>query len=299
MRCPRWATWRKSATIRAVLKLIRRNGGTVLLRTSVERILTKDGAAYGVRCADGREFRGRTVVSNASPQLTFDKLLPAGEAAAYAAYKERMAGLRTSLSCFQIFLGLKSDLVGRLGVGDSEIFVEPGYDPDAAYEAARAADIDRCWYGVTLYDNLYRGYSPAGKNTVNVIALQGFDYWEQFERDYRDGRKKAYREAKERMAARLIRRVEDALLPGLSKANEVREIGTPLTNVRYTGNHRGAIYGWDQTVDNSGARRVGHTTPVRNLYMYLAGAWSRPGHGYGGVLQSGLDCFAEIVRGWS
>jgi phytoene dehydrogenase-like protein len=50
-------------------------------------------------------------------------------------------------------------------------------------------------------------------------------------------------------------------------------------------------------VDNSGARRVGHTTPVRNLY--LAGAWSRPGHGYGGVPQSGLDCFAEIVRGWS
>jgi len=58
--------------------------------------------------------------------------------------------------------------------------------------------------------------------------------------------------------------------------------------------HRGAIYGWDQTVDNSGDQRIGHSTPVKNLY--LAGAWSRPGHGYGGVLQSGPECFAEIVR---
>ena len=73
-------------------------------------------------------------------------------------------------------------------------------------------------------------------------------------------------------------------------------MATPLTNVRYTANPRGAIYGWDQTVDNSGAARVGHETPVRNLY--LAGAWSRPGHGYGAVIPSGLECFAEIMRSW-
>ena len=36
------------------------------------------------------------------------------------------------------------------------------------------------------------------------------------------------------------------------------EIGTPLTNVRYTSNYRGAIYGWDQTMSNSGQSRVPH-----------------------------------------
>ena len=74
------------------------------------------------------------------------------------------------------------------------------------------------------------------------------------------------------------------------------EIGTPLTNVRYTGNHRGAIYGWDQTVDNSTPRRLGHSTPIKNLY--LSGAWTNPGHGYGAVISSGLECFGEIVRSW-
>ena len=98
------------------------------------------------------------------------------------------------------------------------------------------------------------------------------------------------------MADVLIRRAERVLLPGLSSAIEVKEIGTPLTNVRYTGHHRGAIYGWDQTVNNSGRARVGHSTAIRNLY--LTGAWSRPGHGYGAVIPSGLECFGEIMKGW-
>ena len=50
-------------------------------------------------------------------------------------------------------------------------------------------------------------------------------------------------------------------------------------------------------MENSGRTRVGHSTPVRNLY--LAGAWSGPGHGYNGVLQSGLNCFADVVRSWA
>ena len=87
------------------------------------------------------------------------------------------------------------------------------------------------------------------------------------------------------------------LLPGLSQEIEVKEIGTPLTNVRYTRNYRGAIYGWNQTPDNSGDRRIGHATPVKNLY--LAGAWTRPGHGYNGVIQSGIECFGEIVSSWA
>jgi hypothetical protein len=56
----------------------------------------------------------------------------------------------------------------------------------------------------------------------------------------------------------------------------------------------GAIDGWDQTVGNSGGSRVGHGTPVPNLY--LCGAWPRPGHGYGAVVPRGVECFAEIAK---
>ena len=282
----------------ALVKIIEARGGKVLLNTRVGRILTQNGAAYGIECEGGAQFQARAVVSNASAGQTFARLLdedPENDDGAFSAYKERMAGFSRSLSSFQVFLGLNEDLVGKLEIPDSEIFLEYEYDPEADYEAARQADVERTGMCVTLYDNLFNAYSPRRKNTVNLVVLQGFDHWEPFEKDYRAGNKAAYNAEKQRLAGLMIARAE-ALLPGISESIEVQEIGTPLTNLRYTGNDRGAIYGWDQTVDNSGNRRVGHATPIRNLY--LAGAWTRPGHGYGGVIQSGLECFGEIVREW-
>jgi all-trans-retinol 13,14-reductase len=278
----------------ALARYIEGHGGKVLLNTRVDRILLQGGAATGVATGDGTEFTSRVVVSNANPFTTFQRMI--SDQSALAEYEAAWQRYSVSLSCFQVFLGLKHDLVGKLGIKDSEIFLEPGYDPEAGYAHALAGDVEHGGCGVTLYDAIYRGYSPPGKNTVNLLTLQGYGPWERFEADYFAGRKTAYNREKERMADILIRKAERALLPGLSDAIEVKEIGTPLTNVRYTGHHRGAIYGWDQTVNNSGSTRVGHATPIRNLY--LAGAWSRPGHGYGAVIPSGLECFAEIMRTW-
>ena len=278
----------------AFARLIETRGGKILLNTRATKILTKKGAATGVTNADGRTFTARVVVSNASPFATLGQMID--DQALVADYQARCRQYSVSLSCFQVFLGLKEDLARKVGIADSEVFCEPAYDADSSYTNALQADVENGGVYVTLYDNIYDGYSPAGKNTINLMTLQGYDHWERFAKDYHAGEKREYRREKERMAEVLIRKAERILLPGLSSAIEVKEIGTPLTNVRYTGHHRGAIYGWDQTVDNSGSMRVGHGTPVKNLY--LAGAWSRPGHGYGAVIPSGLECFREIMKSW-
>ncbi|HTP12130.1 MAG TPA: NAD(P)/FAD-dependent oxidoreductase, partial [Bacteroidota bacterium] len=278
----------------AFVRYIEGHGGTVLLNTKVTRILLKNDTAVGVATEDGKEFNAKAVVSNANPFDTFRKMLPGQTLTAQ--YEEKWKQYGVSLSCFQVFLGLRQDLVKKAGITDSEIFMESSYDPEAAYAGARRGDVEHGGAGVTLYDNIDAAYSPKGKNTVNILVLQGYEPWERFEKDYFAGNKEAYRKEKERMADILIQKVEERLLPGLRDAIEVKEIGTPLTNVRYTSNHRGAIYGWDQTVNNSGNTRVGHGTPIKNLY--LAGAWSKPGHGYGAVIPSGLECFGEIVQTW-
>ena len=131
---------------------------------------------------------------------------------------------------------------------------------------------------------------------MNIIVLQGYDHWKPYEEDYFKGEKTAYRKEKERMADILINKAEETLLPNLRDAIEIKEIGTPLTNVRYTKNFRGAIYGWDQTLDNSTPGRLPHKTPIKNLY--LAGAWTNPGGGYGACIPSGLECFGEIMEEW-
>jgi len=278
----------------AFVKFIEERGGKVRLKTEVEEILLKDQMAYGVKSRDGKEFQGKVVISNANAYDTFHKMIRKKDY--LKDYLARMDQLSVSLSSFQIFLGLKKDLIGQLGISDTEIFYQTGYDTEAAYEAALNSDVENGGFGLTLYDNLYKGYSPEGKNTLNIIILQGYDHWRKYEADYFRGDKKAYREEKERIADILIDQVEKILLPGLRNAIEVKEIGTPLTNLRYTGNYRGAIYGWDQTLNNSGPNRLPHTTPIKNLY--LSGAWTSPGHGYGGVIWSGLECFGEIMKNW-
>ncbi len=278
----------------AFVKFIENKGGAVKLRAKVDKILVKDHMAYGVKTVDGTEYKGKVMVSNANAYDTFLKMMD--EKDHLRDYVANFEKYSVSLSSFQIFLGLKKDLVGELGVEDSEIFYMTNYDDDAAYRAQLEADVENSGYGLMLYDNVYKGYSPEGKNTINILALQGYSHWEKFEKDYWQGNKKEYRAEKERMADILIKKVEETILPGLSGVIEVKEIGTPLTNVRYTGNYRGAIYGWDQTMNNTGPNRVPHSTPIKNLY--LAGAWTQPGHGYGGVIPSGLECFAEIMEAW-
>ena len=278
----------------ALVKFIEDRGGKVKLKSKVEKILVKDHVAFGVKTADETEYKGKVVVSNANAYDTFLKMVDDKDH--LKDYVAKFETYSVSLSSFQVFLGLKKDLVGELGVEDSEIFYAKGYDDDANYKAQLDADVENSGYGLMLYDNVYKGYSPEGKNTVNILVLQGYSHWEKYETDYWKGVKKEYRAEKERMAGILIKKVEETVLPGLADAIEIKEIGTPLTNVRYTGHYRGAIYGWDQTMNNTGPNRVPHSTPIENLY--LAGAWTQPGHGYGAVIPSGLQCFAEIMNKW-
>lgn len=286
---------RSQAISRALAQFIEDHGGKVKLGTRVETIVTKDHAAVGVRTSTGQVYGGRVVVSNANAHDTFHRMLP-DEAEFLKDFLTRMDKYTVSFSIFQVFLGLKRDLVRESGLTDSEFAVETDYDPEQDFLDMAKADAETCGYGLTLYDNVFRGYSPSGKNTVTITVGQSYDYWAKYEADYLKGSKAAYRADKERQADILVERVEKKLLPGLKQAIEVREVGTPLTNLRYTGNYRGAVYGWDQTLDNSGQNRMPHKTPVKNLY--LAGAWTSPGGGYGAVIPSGLECFAEIIKTW-
>ena len=273
---------------------IEKHGGEVILKSKVEKILTKDDTAYGVVTAGGKEFTAKVIISNANAYDTFNKMLDDKEV--LKDYLVKLGKLSVSLSSFQIFLGLKKNLIKEAGITDTEIFNYTGYDFEAEYDSMKRADVENGGYAITLYDNLYKGYSPEGKNIINIMTLQGFDHWEKYREDYFKDNKEEYRKEKERMANILIDKVEKTLLPGLKDAIEVKEIGTPLTNLRYTRNYKGAIYGFDQTLDNSGRNRLGHATPIKNLY--LSGAWTKPGHGYGGVIYSGMQCFGEIMESW-
>lgn len=55
----------------AMAAAARSHGVSVKTGVAVSRVLVEDGAAIGVRVADGTEIRGRLVISNADPKRTF------------------------------------------------------------------------------------------------------------------------------------------------------------------------------------------------------------------------------------
>jgi all-trans-retinol 13,14-reductase len=209
----------------AFVTFIEEHGSKVLLRKRVEKILVKDGAAYGVKTSDGKDYTGKVVVSNANAYDTFHKMIE--DKNSLKGLYDRMEKFSVSLSSFLVFLGLEKDLVRESGIKDTEIFYNTGYDIEADYEACLQADFENPGYGLTLYDNLFKEYSPEGKNTIGIILLQGYGHWEKYAEDYWKGNKDEYRKEKERMADILIKKVEDTLLPGLSDSIAVKEIGTP------------------------------------------------------------------------
>jgi phytoene dehydrogenase-like protein len=151
-------------------------------------------------------------------------------------------------------------------------------------------------FSVSIYDNLFEGYSKPGTSTLMLLFLCGYKPWQRFEEDYRAGRKEEYRKEKARWSDILVERAEKTVIPGLFPMIEVRETGTPLTNWSYTRNPEGAIYGYEQSMDNAFMNRIENRTPVKGLY--LAGAWGSPGGGFTGVLRGGELAFQKLMEDW-
>ncbi len=276
----------------AFMHAIENHGGRVILKTEVESILTKDGAVVGVRTADGKTFTARAVISNASAPATFEKML--SPSVVPDNYMAKLRTYRPSISSFKVWLGLNRELRGK--INGYQISVLDGYDIEATNKASLAAEAPKANFTVFIYDNLYPGYSKPGKSSISLIMYSGYGPWKRFEADYFAGRKEAYQKEKNRIAQILIERAEARVIPGLRSMIEVMDAATPLTNVRYTKNHEGAIVGYENSMDNSGMNRIKNRTPIKGLY--LAGHWGNPGGGFVTVMQSGRNTFNMMMEDW-
>jgi len=267
---------------------IERFGGQVMYGTAAESIRVRQGSVEGVAVTGGKVLSARTVVSNANVLDTFENLV--AHDAVPTDYLERLRTHRPSLSSFVVWLGLNQDLKTPIKACGIHVMSDRGAEAD--YQACLQGDVERVPIRISLYDNMYPGYSQRGSSTVRVFCLAGYEPWRRFEADYRAGRKEEYYRQKDRWARVLIGRAEE-IIPGISGLIEVQDAATPLTNWRFTGNAEGAVYGFEQSVDNAYVKRISNRTPVKGLF--LAGAWCNPGGGFGGALLSGQFAFQSIL----
>jgi len=274
----------------ALVDFIEAGGGEVKFGVTAEKVLVEENRAKGVKTSDGKVFRAPVVVANGTAVGLFNKMIPADQIP--SEYLRRIRSFKPSVSSFIVWLALNKDITDR--IKNSHIFLRTESDPDKAFQDALEARAEKVNIGICVYNNIYRAYSPPGTTILSLIFASGYDPWKPFEADYRHGDKKEYHAKKNETMDVLIRRVEEKLIPGLSDMIAVKVAATPLTNIHYTRNTQGAIYGFEQSLNNSYMNRISNRTPIKGLY--LASAWGAPGGGYTGVLISGKETFGMVME---
>jgi all-trans-retinol 13,14-reductase len=265
----------------AYAERIRELGGEVRTGVRVASIDVTAGRARGVTTTDGQRITARYVVSNADPYQTFHGLV--GQEHLPAGLLRRLERMEPSNGLVGIYLGL--DVEPSLwGIEDHEIFYSTTLDSQRAYDAMMDGSYDELALTLTFYSNLGDDYyAPPGKSVLVMHAYADIDSWP------RD--REAYQAEKQRVAARL-EAVAEQLLPGLSQHIEVREVATPRTLQRFTLAEQGTPYGFDATPEQGLC--IPNHTPVDGLF--LAGAWTSPGHGVGTAQLSGREAARQVLE---
>jgi all-trans-retinol 13,14-reductase len=259
----------------AFVEVIREHRGQVRLRTPVDGIVTEAGRVVGVETRRGR-FHAPVVVSNASALLTFGQLLDRPELA--EADRAVAETLPVSASIHEAYVGMRGD-AAVLGLTDRLLFVEPGYDLDAQWDALQRDDYRAQGLILGNHNLSDPSHVPEGRSVLNAATLADGRHWVDLDDS-------AYRERKRELEGYLLDRLEGEL-PGLRERIEVCETGTPHTMRRYSWNPLGAIYGYAITPQSHSVLRPQPRSSVPGLY--LAGAWTFPAPGFQGAMGSGRN----------
>ncbi len=279
-------------------------GGSVHLRTPVERILVEGGRATGLRLAaragePARDVRASVVLSNADIKRTLLELV--GPQHLPASWVERTGRFEMAAALFLSFIGLEGD--GRdLGMTSSNTWQFDGYDVEAFYRGSTGPGdlgVRGCYVTSASLKDPSNGlhHAPAGHTNVEVMTIVPSAPSKWGARD--DGYDWSYKHAEAYGAHKLaiedemVRRL-DALFPGAAARVILRESATPLSHARFTGATGGTGYGLAATPEQFMQSRPGYRGPVAGLY--LTGASTRAGHGIVGAMMGGRAAAARIVR---
>ncbi|MFH2006002.1 MAG: NAD(P)/FAD-dependent oxidoreductase [bacterium] len=264
----------------ALADVIREAGGVVSLGNGARRILTEAGRVTGVVTDHEERLEAPMVVANVNPVTTALDLIGAEQMP--PSFLERISRVEPSMSAVCVHLGLSADRE-QLGLRDHEVFVNGTLDPEAQYEAAGRLDPPDSFL-ITSYNVVHPEFSPSGTSVVSVSAPAIGRAWTDVQPDRYATLKHRFTEALVSGAAKRYPAFRDHL--------DVVVTTTPVTNMRYTGNPDGAIYGFAMTPQENPAFRLAQRGPLDGLYF--AGAWTQPGGGYETTVGSGYDA-AHLV----
>jgi len=249
--------------------LIEGQGGRVRCGVEVAEILVEAGRAAGVRTAAGERIAADVVVSNACSAWTYRHLLPARHRRRWT--DRRIERARYSMGLFVWYFGTDRRYPA---VPHHSILLGPRYREllrDIFARKRLAPDFSLYLHRPTATDP---SLAPAGCDAFYVLSpvpnLEAGIDWRQAAEPYRQA---------------IVRRLEETLLPGLSRHVVASRLMTPQDFQDRLLSFRGAGFGLEPVLTQSAWFRP-HNRSEEVKGLYLVGAGTHPGAGLPGVLSS-------------
>lgn len=260
---------------------IQDQNGTLLMQTEVDQIVVRDGKARGVRLVSGLELGADVVVSNADAGHTYNHLMRGAPKSRWT--PRRLKRTRYSMSLFVWYFGTKGTRDKWPDVGHHTILNGPRYTGllgDIFIKGKLADDMSLYVHRPSVTDP---SVAPKGDDTFYVLSPVphlghgGVDW--QTEADI--------------YKARMLKVLEDQLLPGLGQTISTEQVFTPETfRDRYVSPH-GAGFSIEPRILQSAWFRP-HNVSEEAEGLYLVGAGTHPGAGVPGVIST-AEVLSQLV----
>lgn len=262
-----------AAITRALGALMERRGITLRLQATVERVIVENGVAKGIALEGGEKLAADIVVSNADPTHLYGKMIQPSPRQLSARLK--LAAAKYSMGLFVLYFGTTRRYPD---VAHHTIWLGPRYEEllnDIFHRKILPDDFSLYLHRPTATDP---SFAPEGCESFYVLCpvpnLQAGINWASEGPRLRD---------------RIVRALEETILPGLSSAITADFFKTPEDFQNdYLSSH-GAGFSIAPVFRQSAWFRFHNKAEgVRNLY--ITGAGTHPGAGLPGVL-----CTAKVV----
>ncbi|MEH1790229.1 MAG: carotenoid isomerase [Nostoc sp.] len=247
-------------------------GGQIQYQARVTKILTEQGKAVGVQLANGKVYRGKHIVSNATRWDTFAQLLP--PEAMPDNEKKWQQNYQKSPSFLSLHIGVKESVL-PVGTECHHILLE---------DWEKMTDAEGTVF-VSIPTLLDPDLAPRGYQIIHAFTPHWIDDWQELSVS-------EYEAKKEKAAWRIIDRLEK-LFPGLDAGLDYLEVGTPRTHRRFLGREDGT-YGPIPRRKLWGLLSMPfNRTAIPGLYC--VGDSTFPGQGLNAVAFSGFACAHRIA----
>lgn len=264
------------AFVQAIEKRYLDLGGEIHYKAQVEKILVENGRAVGVRLYNDEIHRADIIISAADGRGTLLDMLG-----------EEFLKTRTR-KLYDGHLPVHSQLLVSFGV-NRDMSAEPHWATYLLEQPLLIAGEERTAVGVKHYC-FDPTLAPAGKSVIEIMMESTQGYWQRIY-----GRR-LYDTEQSQVAGILLDFLETRY-PGIRADVEVKDVATPLSYERYTGNWLGSTCGWlltDKTMLMM-VKGMKKTLPGLDNF-YMAGQWVEPGGSVPIVAMSGRNVLQLICH---